>query len=248
MNYYAESTWKNYDPEQQANLRIAKLLSLFPEDVHTILDAGCGNGIITNKLVDKYQVTGLDISPAALQYVKCPTVQAPITDIPFPDRSFETVICNEVLEHLDNSALQKAVQELKRVASKYIIISVPHREQLDKHYCKCANCGFTEHTYGHLQSFSENTLNALLVPEFSLTAQEIFGPQNRDFIPFLLYIKQHWLKQWFNPPSGTICSNCGKNEFLNKKSLFTKAINFCNNMSTKPRPYWFMGLFVRQED
>ncbi|NLM90393.1 MAG: SAM-dependent methyltransferase, partial [Candidatus Cloacimonetes bacterium] len=55
MNYMAEATWENYDPEKQADLRIAKLLALLPSDVQTILDAGCGNGIITNKLIAKYQ-------------------------------------------------------------------------------------------------------------------------------------------------------------------------------------------------
>lgn len=57
MNYMAEATWENYDPEKQADLRIAKLLALFPSDVQTILDAGCGNGIITNLLLNiKLQV------------------------------------------------------------------------------------------------------------------------------------------------------------------------------------------------
>ncbi|HNV92619.1 MAG TPA: hypothetical protein PLI24_04160 [Candidatus Cloacimonas sp.] len=149
MNYYAESTWKNYDPEQQADIRIAKLVSLFPENMH---------------------------------------------------------------------------------------------------YYKYTNCGLTYNAYGHLQSFSKNTLNSLLTLEFSFTAQDILCPLNRDFIPFLLDIKQHWLKQWFNPPSGTIDSNCGKSEFLNKKSLFTKSINYFINMSTKPQPYWFMELFVWREN
>ena len=246
MNYMAEATWENYDPEKQADLRIAKLLALLPSDVQTILDAGCGNGIITNKLIAKYQVTGLDISPAALKYLQCPSVQASITEIPFPDRSFDAVICNEVLEHLDNVSLQKAFPELKRVAKKYIIISVPHKEQLKKLYYRCANCGFIEHPYGHLQSFSEETLSTYLAPEFYLKKREIFGPLNRDFIPLLLNIKQRWLKQWFNPASGLKCSRCQQEKFEINKSLLTKGINLLNRLLVHPRPYWYMGLFIRK--
>ena len=247
MNYLAESTWENYDSAHQADLRIAKLLAFLPSDVETILDAGCGNGIITNKLIAKYQVTGLDISPAALKYLQCPVVQASVTEIPFPAKSFDAVICNEVLEHLDNAALQKAVQELKRVAAKYIIISVPHKEQLEKHYSRCANCGFTEHIYGHLQSFSEETLASYLAPEFYLKKRAVFGPRNRDFIPLLLKIKQRWLKQWFNPGSGSKCSRCQQDNFEVNKSLLTKGINLLNVLLERPRPYWFTGLFCRKE-
>ena len=100
MNYMAEATWENYDPEKQADLRIAKLLALLPSDVQTILDAGCGNGIITNKLIAKYQVTGLDISPAALKYLQCPSVQASVTEIPFPDRSYLFFCVNFILQCL----------------------------------------------------------------------------------------------------------------------------------------------------
>ncbi|HPA24014.1 MAG TPA: class I SAM-dependent methyltransferase [Candidatus Cloacimonas sp.] len=246
MNYLAESTWENYDSAHQADLRIAKLLAFLPSDVETILDAGCGNGIITNKLIAKYQVTGLDISPAALKYLQCPVVQASVTEIPFPAKSFDAVICNEVLEHLDNAALQKAVQELKRVANKYIIISVPYKEQLEKLYYRCANCGFTEHVYGHLQSFSEDTLVSYLAPEFYLKNRDVFGPLNRDFKPLLLKIRQRWLKQWSNPGSGAKCSRCQQEKFEIKKTILSKGINSLNVLLERKRPYWFMGLFIKK--
>jgi ubiquinone/menaquinone biosynthesis C-methylase UbiE len=47
-----------------------------------------------------------------------------IYDIPFKDRSFDLVICNEVLEHVDDPG--KALSELERVTKKYCLISVPH--------------------------------------------------------------------------------------------------------------------------
>lgn len=50
--------------------------------------------------------------------------QADVYRLPFPDGQFDLVTCLEVLEHLEN--YEKALQEIKRVAKKYVILSVPH--------------------------------------------------------------------------------------------------------------------------
>jgi SAM-dependent methyltransferase len=44
--------------------------------------------------------------------------------IPVKDSTFETVICTDVLEHLDN--FHEVFKELLRVSNKYIIISLPN--------------------------------------------------------------------------------------------------------------------------
>lgn len=44
--------------------------------------------------------------------------------LPFEDRSFETVICLDVLEHLDN--LHQMFYQCCRVANKYVVISLPN--------------------------------------------------------------------------------------------------------------------------
>ncbi|HRR98250.1 MAG TPA: class I SAM-dependent methyltransferase, partial [Candidatus Syntrophosphaera sp.] len=111
MDYYSEHTWKHYDSEGRSLERLACIKKMIPEDVKTILDAGCGNGIITNELARDYEVTALDPSAIALQYVQCAKICASIDAIPFPDNSFDLVCSNEVLEHLDDITLQKGIQE-----------------------------------------------------------------------------------------------------------------------------------------
>ncbi|GAB4274519.1 MAG: hypothetical protein Kow0080_23010 [Candidatus Promineifilaceae bacterium] len=44
--------------------------------------------------------------------------------IPFPDNSFDTVLCLDVLEHIDNP--HHIFDELCRVSRKYVIISLPN--------------------------------------------------------------------------------------------------------------------------
>jgi len=41
--------------------KINLVIDYIPEDVKTILDVGCGNGVITNELAKRYKVTGVDM-------------------------------------------------------------------------------------------------------------------------------------------------------------------------------------------
>ncbi len=98
-----------------------------------ILDAGCGEGInavLLEKRIPEAKLTLLDTSEEALTYAsglcsaRCAYCCASVTDLPFPDNSFDLVLCSEVLEHLDRPDL--ALSELLRVASGCVLISVPH--------------------------------------------------------------------------------------------------------------------------
>lgn len=53
-----------------------------------------------------------------------------VGDMSFPDSTFDTVICTEVLEHLDDETLPKAIAEIRRVCRAQLIVSVPYNEPL----------------------------------------------------------------------------------------------------------------------
>lgn len=59
MDFNSEKTWQNYDPENQVQMRLDKTLEMIPKGVSTILDVGCGNGIITNALAGDYLLIGV---------------------------------------------------------------------------------------------------------------------------------------------------------------------------------------------
>jgi hypothetical protein len=52
--------------------------------------------------------------------------------LPHPDDYVDTVLCIEVLEHLEKPAALRALKELERVAAKRVVITVP-RESVDPH-------------------------------------------------------------------------------------------------------------------
>jgi len=243
MNFHSEQTWKEYDRGNNAALRLSMIRSLIPESVTSILDAGCGNGLITNELIQDYDATGLDYSEAALSYVNGKTLLGSITNIPCADNNFDLVMCNEVLEHLDTSSLHKAIRELKRVSRRYILISVPNEEQLQRHLCKCAHCGVIFHAYGHIQSFSIARLNNLLLPDCHYLDSRIYGTPTQDGIPLLLTVRQRILGQWFAPHEGAKCDACGSTRFVMDRNLLTKAVNGANRVLIKAKPYWFSVLY-----
>jgi len=85
----------------------------------TILDIGCQDLFFYNLIKNKHEVTLADINPKS-ELIKKEDIQK----LSFEDKSFDIVLCQEVLEHLPNPI--KAIAELKRVSREKIIITVPN--------------------------------------------------------------------------------------------------------------------------
>lgn len=98
-----------------------------------ILDVGCGEGFTMRELREegvKASMVGIDYSPVALAWsqangvAQSPLNVADVHHLPFPDNSFDLVLCLEVLEHLLDST--QGLRELLRVARDHVLVSVPH--------------------------------------------------------------------------------------------------------------------------
>ena len=99
----------------------------------TVLDAGCGEGFVTRYLAERdpaLALTGIDLSPEAIAYAQRHFAHVANFDVgsvlqlPYGDSAFDTVVCSEVLEHVGD--WRRAIAELKRVARRHVIITVPH--------------------------------------------------------------------------------------------------------------------------
>lgn len=87
-----------------------------------VLEIGPGPGIVAEILRRmKVKVTTLDIDPKLN-----PNICADVTMLPFADKSFDTVLAAEILEHIPFNEVPKALKELSRVARKAIVITLPH--------------------------------------------------------------------------------------------------------------------------
>ena len=98
--------------------QIHEIISLEPKKV---LEVGIGNGFLTRYLREKgWDVTTLDIVSELR-----PDVAGSVLSLPFGDTAFDVVTCFEVLEHLPYDDFTKALEELRRVSRRHLILSVP---------------------------------------------------------------------------------------------------------------------------
>lgn len=98
--------------------QISEIIPLSPKNV---LEIGVGNGFLASYLKKlDINITTLDID------IRLDAdIIASVLDIPFKKDCFEVVSCFEVLEHLPFESLYSALNEIYRVSSRYLIISLP---------------------------------------------------------------------------------------------------------------------------
>ncbi|MBN1850759.1 MAG: methyltransferase domain-containing protein [Deltaproteobacteria bacterium] len=100
-----------------------------------LLDAGCGKGrysIFLKHCFPNANITALDISLEMLKDIPnaIKTVHHGLLNMPFPDHSFDSVICIEALEHVIQ--IEQGIQELTRVLApggKLVIIDKNHEKK-----------------------------------------------------------------------------------------------------------------------
>ncbi|MCB9845775.1 MAG: class I SAM-dependent methyltransferase [Phycisphaeraceae bacterium] len=84
-----------------------------------ILDVGCDQRRLAAHLDSGAEYVGVDLAPGADVVLNLDR-----EDLPFPDRTFDCVVCTDVLEHLDRA--HRVFDELCRVGSDRIVISLPN--------------------------------------------------------------------------------------------------------------------------
>lgn len=173
--YYDQATLWDAAPSA-AQVDVAQALkAMIPQDVRTVLDAGCGSGIVTNILTDDWEVMGCDISQTALAQVKAPTIQADLTDLPFEDRKFDLVLSSDVIEHIPDAVYRTAIDEIARVAGKYILIAVPYQEILEASTVQCPSCRTRFHAHYHQRSYAASDFERLFPADFEVVSTSLAG-------------------------------------------------------------------------
>ena len=91
-------------------------------NVGKILEIGKGNGFFS----DYMKKCGLDLTTCDFDANLSPDVVADVRKLPFKDGEFEAAVAFEILEHIPFEDFPKALAELKRVSSRYVVISLPY--------------------------------------------------------------------------------------------------------------------------
>lgn len=121
--------YNNKSETYYSNLR-ADMLKYIGDDAGKVLEVGCGNGILLdylkkNKLAE--EVWGVDLN-ANNQYSLENFFQGKIEDVlnNIPENYFDTIICNDVLEHLADPSLVLKILITKLNNNGRIVASIPN--------------------------------------------------------------------------------------------------------------------------
>lgn len=146
----------------------------------TVLDIGCGFGAYGKALMSEgLNCFGCDIN---LDYLRSAVTEGlPVTVVdsvlPFRDRSFDSVLLFEVIEHVPN--IERVIEEAFRVARKNVLITVPNSEGIDL-------MKSNDVTYAHMLSsdhvhfFDAASLESLLKPH----ADDVIIERGDPILPF----------------------------------------------------------------
>lgn len=117
-HYHKTHYWSDLRVQGYAN-QLAELYRLDPENA---LEVGVADGFISEVVArfTHHRLVSLDVDPALR-----PGVSGSVLDLPFADGAFDMVMCCQVLEHLPFSQFERAVSELRRVARRTILLSLP---------------------------------------------------------------------------------------------------------------------------
>lgn len=137
-----------------------------------LLDIGCATGTYTNLATRLGFSVGVDANPYFLETARAthphvPFVQGSILQLPFSNKSFDTTIAFDILEHVPE---EQAITELIRVTNKRLIVCVPHTtpKELGDLFLLYGHHADTT----HLRTYDEQSMRHLL--------------QQHELIPILL--------------------------------------------------------------
>jgi SAM-dependent methyltransferase len=85
----------------------------------SVLDVGCDEAPLRKLVHQPVKYMGIDIRPGSDLVLDLDQ-----QNLPLEDRSFDTVLCTDVLEHLERC--HAVFDELCRVADKWVIVSLPN--------------------------------------------------------------------------------------------------------------------------
>ena len=252
--YYEKFDWDYAKLDQKIKDKIDLIIIAIPSEVKSVVDVGCGDGTITNELNKKFKVTAIDRSFNALKYVTSNKTQASADLLPIKSKSTDLVFSSEMIEHLPETIFINAVAELKRISNKYIFLTFPNDENIEKQVTQCPKCKFNFNKSYHLRSINIEIIRKLF-PEYKVVIQFEYGMKIRGYKKVLSSLKHKftppiaWIPSFWTPNQKrtTMCPSCEEEfEIPYKFNLPAYSLDMMNILVSKKRPYQLCVLLEKK--
>lgn len=100
---------------------VQQVINSLEKAPNSVLVIGKGDGVVVEMLKPFCGV----VHTLDVQEELVPDIVGSVLDIPCADNSYDLVICSQVLEHIEFEDFSRAVEELGRVASRRVVLSLP---------------------------------------------------------------------------------------------------------------------------
>ena len=163
----------NNDPSYYANAR-PEVAEFLPTGVMRVLEIGCGAGFFRRNFTGPVEYWGVEAVPTVAHAAEIlldrvlPGTFHEVRDS-LPDGYFDLVVCNDVIEHMDDhDAFLRDIQAKMRVGGSRLVGSVPNVRYITNLYSllvrkdwQYADAGILDRT--HLRFFTRRSLERSLL-------------------------------------------------------------------------------------
>lgn len=153
-----------------------KIISKIPENSKLILDFGCGEGILMEKLVRRFpesKIIGVDVIPDNISICQRNNLDVFLTEVNKPihleSNSIDVILLIEVIEHLDNPMF--VISEISRLLKKdgTLVILFPNDFVFALTRLLLLKIKEFKHDPGHIYQYSFEKVKNLLETDFVLS-------------------------------------------------------------------------------
>ena len=116
--------------------------TFIPSRFDSVIDIGCGKGttgVVLRTYRDVKTTIGLEIFGPYLEYCRKTNAYDTVVKhnlnakrLPFNDKTFDLVLCLDVIEHLEKAPALNLLKELKRIGRKVVLTTPSYFQKQDK--------------------------------------------------------------------------------------------------------------------
>lgn len=243
--YYEKFDWEYAQLDKKIMDKIDLIINSIPKEVKSIADIGCGDGTISNELNKHFNVIALDRSFNALKYVNADKAEASADQLPIKSNSVDLIFSSEMIEHLPEEIFSHAISEMKRICKKYIFLTFPNNENIEKQLVQCPKCNYNFNKSYHLRKLNSDIVKKIFF-DYKIIIQFEYGLKVRDYHRVLSNLKHKisppsaWIPSFWTPnrKRNTMCPNCDNEfEIPYRFNILAYSIDIFNIIISKKKPY-----------